>query len=145
MTAAALPHHPLFAPAPTPAASSARFTAAYITAAGVAALAAPQPLADAVFGPGVLPTLWARVLGCLAATFGAYYAAVFVGDVEESKEGGKPSPVALSFYRSTVWARAALAAALAALAAAHRAPGLLLLAAANAVGAGAMAWALGRS
>ena len=98
-------------------------------------LAAPTRLPTLVFGPGTLPTLWARVGGCIAVTFGAYYAAIYAAD---AAAGGKET-TAVAFYRATVWARAALAAALAACAIAHAVPGVGILAAANAIGALSMA------
>ena len=125
----------LLARPPTHAAASARLTAAYISAAGVAVLAAPTRLPTLVFGPHVLPTLWARVGGCIAVTFGAYYAAIYAADVST---GGKEA-TAVAFYRATVWVRAALAAALAACAVAHAVPGIGILAAANGLGALSMA------
>ena len=70
--------------------------------------------------------------GVLAAVFGVYYLGAAVGEV-----GGRGSGA--GFYASTVVGRAGLAAAFGALVAWGAAPrGLLLLAAANAAGAGAM-------
>jgi hypothetical protein len=115
----------------------------------VAVLFAPIALPAAVFGAGVLPVVWARVGGLVAVTFGAYYAAVYVGEAAAAAgRGGAAaaavSPVALAFYTAPVWARAALALALAAVAAAGEVKGVYLLAAANGAGAASMAWALRR-
>lgn len=139
------PHAPaasLLARPPSHAAASARLTAAYITAAGVAVLASPTRLPRLVFGAGVLPAVWARVGGGVALTFGAYYAAVYAADAAAG--GPRSAPVAAAFYRATVWARAALAVLLGATALAHGVPGVGLLAAANGVGAAAMAVALAK-
>ena len=153
--------------------AAARFTAAYIILAGFAAIAAPLAVGAALFGGNVasvaasssasaaavsafpLVSSWLiRVLGVLAVTFGVYYAGAASGKGERG------------FYESTVAGRVALAASfvllalfglddngsgavavkVAAAVTAQKTPrfGLLLLAAANAVGAASMALALRR-
>lgn len=134
----------LLARPPSRAAQSARLTSLYIGAAGASVLASPVRLPALVFGAAAPPALWARVGGCVAVTFGAYYGAVYAADAAASAPGRGSSAVAVAFYRATVWVRIILAAALAALAAAHAAPGVGLLAAANAVGGAAMAFALAK-
>jgi hypothetical protein len=122
-----------------PAAAKVAFrTAAYITALGAALLAAPLTCLGAAFGAGAaLPTAgWARVGGVLAALFGFYYAGAALDDCA----GRRP----LAFYAATVWGRAFLSAAFAAIAAtdASLRP-LIVLAAVNAAGAWALAHAVG--
>jgi hypothetical protein len=122
-----------------PAAAKVAFrTAAYITALGAALLAAPLTCLGAAFGAGAtLPSAgWARVGGVLAALFGFYYAGAALDD----SAGRRP----LAFYAATVWGRAFLSAAFAAIAATDAAlRPLVLLAVVNAAGAWALARAVG--
>jgi hypothetical protein len=118
----ATPPPPPLPPPPQPSSSlssaraAAKFTAAYINLAGLAAIAAPLSVGAALFGKAataalvvassssassssaLVPSWLIRVLGVLAVTFGVYYAGAASGKGERG------------FYESTVVGRVALAA-----------------------------------
>jgi hypothetical protein len=127
----------------TPAGKASAVTAAYIFSAGVAAAVAPTPVFRLLFRPPApLPhPVWLRLIGCLAAAFGLYYAGAAAG--ETAGLGAGPG-----FYAATAVGRGVLAAALAALAWSARGSGvgagLAAFAALNAVGGLSMAVALGK-
>ena len=118
-------------------------TAAYIFTAGLAAAAAPGPTFRLLFRPPapLPPATWLRLIGCLAAAFGVYYAGAAAGETSGLGAG-------VGFYAATAVGRWALAGGLAALAVAAGPrgglrTGLAVLAALNAAGGAAMAAALG--
>ena len=122
----------------TPAGRAAVFTGAYIAAVGLCALFAPAATFATLFRAAPQPLGWGRVLGVLAACFGAYYAGAAYG---EARGWG-----ARGFYWSTVAGRLFLVGAFGWLVATGRfaEPALLVLAAANLLGALSMCWALRR-
>jgi len=113
-------------------------TGAYISVAGAALVARPSATLRLLFPVDAgITEPWTRLLGLLCLTFGSYY--LFPAWLEH--RGVLPPP--LAFYSATVVGRAALAAGLAALVAfGGFPPGVLLLAALNALGAASMHLAL---
>ncbi|GFR44409.1 hypothetical protein Agub_g5642, partial [Astrephomene gubernaculifera] len=122
-------------PANQAAHKTAFFTGSYAVAFGLALTIAPKTIFGLLFRSETVSSGWIRVGGILFTLIGWQYLGTALGDRKDQGARG--------FYSASVWSRLALAAAFVLLVAAGQSPpGLLLLAALNVAGAGAMYHAL---